>query len=304
MRNDMRVLLFIVFLSGFFIQNGYSQNKEPLIRIGIIADIQYGDFETRGTRFYRNSLKKLNEAVNYFNDNNVAFTVNLGDLSDKYPEDIDTIVSILGGLDKRVDNITGNHDYAGIDNNEMLYRKLGMPAEYYTVELKKQNLVFIYLNTNEIASYANVKNTTKETELKAMREKIVTENRKNGYDWNGGISAKQMKWLEKTLAKADRKKQKAILFTHHPLYPVNNHNALNEKEILAVIEKYRCVKAVFSGHNHAGNSGSYNGIPCITLEGMIETENENSYGILEVYDNKLILNGNGRMKSHTLNYLQ
>ncbi|ULT25824.1 metallophosphoesterase [Sphingobacterium sp. E70] len=60
--------------------------------------------------------------------------------------------------------------------------------------------------------------------------------------------------------------QKVIVFTHHPLYPENGLEALNNREILTLIEKYPVVKVVISGHHHPGNFATYKGIPMITLE--------------------------------------
>jgi len=40
--------------------------QKPLFRFGIIADVQYCPSEPEGTRYYRNSLPKLREALSYF----------------------------------------------------------------------------------------------------------------------------------------------------------------------------------------------------------------------------------------------
>lgn len=291
------ILIIISFIIIFCIsENSYTQNNSPIIRFGIIADIQYGDCETSGNRYYRNSLQKLEEAVEFFNKENVEFTINLGDLVDRNFNDLDPIVSTLNKSHKKVYNTTGNHDYNGVTNNKILFKKVNMPAEYYS--FKKKNWLFIILNTNEIASYANIQGTDKEKEHQTMLQNIKDQKRKNGLSYNGGISEKQMKWLDKQLEKAQKKNENVLIFAHHPLYPEMALNALNDKEILETIDKYNCVKAIFSGHHHPGAFGYYKKIPSVTLEGMVETENKNAFGIVEIYDNKILLNGNGRMKSY------
>lgn len=269
------------------------------IRFGVIADTQYCDCETRGSRFYRNSLNKLEAAVADINKEKVDFTINLGDLVDRDTKDnLDPILSRLKQLDKKVYITTGNHDYGGITDNKALYKKLGMPAEYYS--FTKKDWRFIVLNTNEVASYANIAGTPKEAEHTAMQEKIKADGRKNGAEYNGGISRKQMEWLRKELETAQKKNQKVIVFSHHPIYAAPGLTALNDLEIQETLAAFPCVKASISGHHHPGDYGEYKGIPFITTEGMIETENENAYGIVDIYKDKIVFTGKGRTRSYTL----
>lgn len=185
---------------------GYSAlcQSSPLIRIGLIADIQYGNIDPSGTRFYRNSLQKLEACVADLNSEKVDFTINLGDLTDRNPDDLDPVISLLGGLTKPVYNTTGNHDYVGIKDNDTLYKKLGMPAAYYSFE--HADWVFVMLNTNEVASYSAIAGIKKEEELAGMLERIKKDGRNNGQTWNGGIGKQQMKWLTDVLKNARKKK--------------------------------------------------------------------------------------------------
>lgn len=276
-----------------------AQKQAKNIRFGLIADIQYCDCETRGNRFYRNSLEKLNTCVDDFNKEDLAFVINLGDLVDRDTEkSLDTILSILDKSDAEVYNTTGNHDYDGVTDNEVLYTRLGMPSSYYS--FIREDWRFIMLNTNEVASYANVTGTPLEEELENMMEQIRLTARKNGASYNGGVSKKQLDWLKQELVTAEEQKEKVIIFSHHPLYAAPGLTALNDLEILGVLSSFSCVKAGISGHHHPGDFGTYNDIPFITTEGMIETEEENAYGIVEITDNQIILTGKGRTKSYTL----
>jgi beta-galactosidase len=93
-----------------------------------------------------------------------------------------------------------------------------------------------------------------------------------------------------------------LVFSHHPLYPESAFTALNNIEILNVITDYSCVKAVFSGHHHAGSFAYYKNIPVVTVEGMVETEGENAFGIVQLYDNKIVVEGTERMTSRELKF--
>ena len=290
-------LLFISFLSCLFW--ACSSKTSQTIRIGIIADIQYCDCETKGSRFYRNSLPKLEEAIAFMNKENVQLTMNLGDLVDRdTPNNIEEILTRLQKLDNEVYNITGNHDYNGITDNEALYKQLGMPASYYS--FTEGDWRFVMLNTNEVASYANITGSPLEAELELMLAQIREAGRKNGASYNGGISKKQLAWLKQELETAQEEDERVIVCSHHPLYAAPGLTALNDLEILEVLSAYPCVKAGISGHHHPGDFATYKGIPFITTEGMIETENENAYGILELTKKQIILTGKGRTKSYTL----
>ena len=289
--------ILIALMACFSIHAAFSQN-DPVIRFGLIADVQYCDCETSGSRFYRNSLEKLESSVADLNQRQVQFTINLGDLVDRNPEDLDAVLERQGALEAEVYNTLGNHDYEGIDDNKKLFRKLGMRNDYYS--FKKENWRFVVLNTNEIATYSNMKGKKKERELADMLENIHERSRNNGKDWNGGVSAKQLKWLKKLLQKAQDKNENVLIFSHHPFYPAEGFTALNDHEVLEVVAGFSAVKGLISGHHHVGAFDYYKDIPCITVEGMVETERENAYAIVDIHTDKLVISGRGRASSYEL----
>ena len=63
-----------------------------------------------------------------------------------------------------------------------------------------------------------------------------------------------------------------------------------------IIEQSSNVVAFINGHNHAGEYDFKKGVHYITLAGMVETE-VSSYGILEVYKDRLVLTGYGNQES-------
>ena len=276
------------------------RDDTPILKFGIFADTQYADCPSENMRFYREALQKLDTCINCFNKENVQFTINLGDIIDRKNNDLNIIKSYLCRLNNEVYHITGNHDYKEVTDNSVLYRQLDMPTEYYW--FKKGNWVFIMLNTNEVAAYANVNGTEKEQELTEMLDKIKQTGGKQGYRWNGGASRKQMEWLDHLLAECEGNKNNVLLFSHHPFYPFSEFTALNNVEILETISRYSCVKAVISGHHHAGAFGYYKGIPMITQEGMVETENQNAYSIVEITRDSILVRGYGRVPSRSFKY--
>ncbi|WP_286858439.1 MULTISPECIES: metallophosphoesterase [Sphingobacterium] len=293
----MGVNLFLSLLFTLFYSIGEGQS---LVRIGLIADPQYADKDTHGSRFYRNSLGKLDSAVLAINREGVDFTVTLGDLVDVGPKDLQPVLQRLEKLKRPVYNILGNHDYVNVENGADLYKAYKMPHPYYIVE--KGQWLLIMLNTNELAEYATPAGSDQRLAWQTLNDGLKAAKRKNDQPWNGGISVTQLSWMEKQLQKAKSSNKKVIVFTHHPLYPENGLEALNNREILALIEKYPVVKAVISGHHHPGNFATYKGIPMITLEGMIETADQNAFGVLELNDHQLDLHGEGRMTARKIDF--
>jgi manganese-dependent ADP-ribose/CDP-alcohol diphosphatase len=165
---------------------------------------------------------------------------------------------------------------------------------------RREGWRFVMLNTNEVASCANVVGTPPAGKPEELMEQIRKTGRENGAGYNGGVSKKQLEWLKNELETAEHKKEKVIVFSHHPLYAAPGLTALNDREIPAVLAAYPCVKAGISGHHHPGDFGFHEDIPFITTEGMIETEKENAYAIVEITADRIVLNGKGRTTSHTL----
>lgn len=275
-----------------------AQVNVPTLKIGLITDIQYADIDPKGQRYYRNSLYKLTESIHAFNQEKLDFVLNLGDVIDRNISSLDSVTLRLKSLQHKIYHTTGNHDYSPTLSNEALFKKLKMPSEYYT--FSKKGWTFIVLNTNEVSTYANTKGTWKEQELNLLIKTSKKENRKNAASYNGGISSKQMNWLIKTLEKSTKRGNKVIILSHHPLAFASGFSALNDKELQTLFSKYTCVKAILSGHHHAGDYGVIGGVHYVTAEGMLETERSNSYAEVEFYENQINIIGHGRMTSRTL----
>jgi hypothetical protein len=277
-----------------------STEQVPLFSFGIIADIQYCDCPPAGTRFYSSSLLKLEEAVRSFRIDSTAFVVNLGDMIEKDFSSYKAVYKILDTAGFKIYHLTGNHDY----NVEPRLKKRIPPLQankegYYSFVYS--NYRFIFLNGNETSTYStNNKSVIKDANDYILKLKSAGEI--NGFEWNGGISNKQLLWLINQLNTAVRNNEKVFIMCHFPVYPADEHNLLNYKDVLTILEDYHNIIAWFSGHNHAGNYGNVNMIHFVTMKGMVETEATNSFALVEVYKNKIWIKGTGREKSQILAY--
>ena len=276
------------------------QSQKPIFTFGIIADIQYSDYDPSGTRFYRSSLNKLREALTSFKNDSVGFVINLGDLIDKDFKSYAPVINIIDSSGLKFFNVPGNHDYSVEPKLKKKIPVLNTAKEGY-YSFKQGAFRFIVLNGNEISTYSSDKKQDIEKARNLITE-IKEKNEKNGVEWNGGIGINQIEWLTKELDDASAKGEKVFIICHFPVLPENEHNILNYKEILQVVEKYKNIIAWFNGHNHAGNYGNFNLIHFVTFKGVVETENINSFAVIEVYKNKLWIHGYGREKSQILAY--
>ena len=192
--------------------------------------------------------------------------------------------------------MAGNHDFE-VEKNDLdkVHEKLGFQEPYYS--FSKEGWKFIFLNGIEITFNSNDPEVVKQAEK--MVNQLVLEKKPNSAIWNGGMSEKQINWLENELQDAEKNKLKVILFCHYPLLPLEAHTLWNSDQVLTIINKYHCVKAWMNGHNHAGNYAHENGIHFINFKGMVDTENENAYSIISLSNDKIDIEGFGREGSRS-----
>ncbi|WP_353621049.1 metallophosphoesterase [Sphingobacterium sp. N143] len=285
----------LILLSCLCHLTNQAQQNRSTLRIGLMADMQYADKADRGTRFYRNSLQKVDTAVRFFNQQKVNFNVILGDLVDEGPKDFSQLNRYLINLNKPLYCLLGNHDYVNVTEPDQLHKIYNMPNSYYS--FSKGEWRFIFLNTNELSEYATQEGSPLRHQWELLVDSLQKSDRRNTQPWNGGLSHTQLNWLKIELSQAEKNKEKVILFTHHPLLPENGYEALNNNKVVEVINKSHAVKMVLSGHNHKGGSAVLANVPYITLEGMIETPQENAYGVLELYPNEIKIIGIGRLQT-------
>ncbi len=124
----------------------------------------------------------------------------------------------------------------------------------------------------------------------------------NAFLFNGGIGEKQLKWLEKQLLTADKENNRVIIFCHWPLLPGDHLQLWDNQKVLELLNKHKCVEAWIAGHRHEGSYEKKEGIHHLTLKSIVEAKSETSFGIIEVYQDKLLLKGYGDQENQTLIY--
>lgn len=267
--------------------------------IGLVADAQYADVEPKGTRFYRASVEKLGRAVEHFNGRDLAFCVHLGDLIDREWKSFDAIEKPLQASRHRWHQLLGNHDFEVIDDRKgEVPKRLGMAWRYGAFQ--RQDFRFVVLDTNDVTVYAHPAGSGARSEAEKELARLQAAKVRQAKPWNGALSDQQLNWLDGTCREARAQKQRVIVFAHHPVYPANDHNVWNSSGVLEIIDRHPNVVAWINGHNHAGAYSERNGVPFLTMKGMVETANTTAFATARILRDRIVLEGHGREPSREI----
>lgn len=297
MRRSISTLVLVLSLCTACVHTPPHDDASPVFTFGVVADVQYCDCDTHGSRYYRASLEKLGGAVEAFNREAPDFVVQLGDLIDRDAASYDDVLPVLRRIEAPTYHVLGNHDFSvgedvsGSIQDEVL-QVLGMERAYY--DFRHEDWRFVVLDGNDVSLHA----TAAEGEGRRRAERTLASLRERGADnaqsWNGGLGAEQLAWLDRTLADADAAGERVILFCHFPVYPDGAHNLWNAEAVLVLLEAHPSVAAYISGHNHAGAYAVRRGVHFLTLRGMVETPDTTAFAFIEVTPVGLQVRGEGR----------
>ncbi|WP_044134762.1 metallophosphoesterase family protein [Verrucomicrobium spinosum] len=252
------------------------ETASPLLRIGLLTDLHYGDKEPTKTRYYRETPGKLKEAVAKFNEIKPAFVIELGDLIDQAPtveqeiawlEEIDMIYA---GLTCPRHYVLGNHCVATLTKEEFAQHSGASKKPHYSFD--QNGVHFVVLDAcyrSDGAPYG-----------------------RNNADWkDANVPEAELEWLRKDLAATAGP---VVVFAHQRLDEAAPHSVLNATAVRKVLEDSGKVLAVFQGHSHKNDYQEIQGIHYCTLVALIEGSgaDNNGYAVLEVMpDRSLRLQG-------------
>lgn len=276
--------------------------KTQTVQFGVIADVQYADKPDAMGRSYRTSLKGLQKAADSFNASQLAFVVQLGDLidgGDKALPELQEALATYNQIHAPKYHVLGNHDFSGLARPIVL-ETLQLPKAYYSFDTNGWR--FVVLDTQDYATQGGwPENSPNLRQAFEMLDQARAAGAPNAQDYNGGVGLQQLVWLDSVLTEADAKDLRVILFMHLPLMPPGQaHNAWNADKIVAVLDKHPCVKACFSGHNHAGDYSIDNGIHYITLEAVVNAADRSAWAIVALSPTGIEISGFGAATSRTL----
>jgi len=263
------------------------EKRVEKVTFGVVADLQYYDGDPEINRYYRNSTQKLSKACDELNSRNPDFIVNLGDMIDRDWKSFDKILPYFQKFQSPVYHVLGNHDYEIEDQYKPLVHERLQTKKYFDFKFSRWR--FIVLDGNEISTYANLP----ETNNYQLAKSWLDEGKVNSNFWNGGIGSKQIEWLKERLNYASSEDEKVVIFCHFPIYPSHRHNLLNDEQLLALLQKYNCVRAWICGHNHDGNYGQSNDIHCLNMKGIVDHEFDLAFSLISLFEDRIEIEGFG-----------
>jgi alkaline phosphatase len=258
------------------------------ISFGLVTDVHHADAAPNGTRYYRDSLAKLGQAVDTFNRRKVAFVVELGDLIDAGPTKEDELAylraadAVLGRFNGPRYCVLGNHCLAALSKREFL--------DHCSVAKKQSRYSF------DAGPFHFVV-------LDADYRKDGTPYEAGNFTWTDTwVPAAEQQWLAKDLRTARGKK--VVVFMHQNLHDEKDpHGVKNAPDVRKILESAGNVTAVLQGHMHTGGYARIGEIDYFTFRAMVEgpgLEN-NAYAVVTLDPSGGVnIEGFGQQPSKTL----
>lgn len=260
----------------------FAEEKADTLRIALVTDLHHADKPPAGTRFYRETIGKLEEAAAQFQKDQPTFAVELGDLIDAAdsPEVelqyLKTVNNVFSSISKDRHYVLGNHCVDMLTKAEFL-EGVGQKQSYYSFD--RGGFHFIVLDS-------------------CFRSDGQPYGRKNSIWTDANIPTTELKWLEADLKATDKK---SVIFAHQRLDVSDNHGVKNSPEVRGILEASGKVLAVFQGHSHQNDLKDIGGTHYCTLAAMIEGSGatNNGYSSIEIgRDGSIRLQGHRRQTSH------
>ena len=231
-------LSILVFLSSFFVISK-AENTKPLLHFVQISDTHLQKSIAKDAeRLLGSSEKLLTDAVSEINEiKDLDFVLSTGDQVDVPDEKlVDKYIDIVMSSKSPWYVLLGNHD---VSVNGGLGKK-GFIKKFTEVENSISftgNMTYFSFSPNEKFTFICLDGTT---------EKVVTA--------LGQIDDEQLQWLKDELEK--NKDKYVIIALHFPViepYKSKDHFIVepDRTKLLEIVENYKNVIGVFSGHYHA-----------------------------------------------------
>ena len=148
-RRRFTLISSLTLASGNVLKAAHAKQTEVL-SLGLLTDVHYADKNTLGTRAYRDSLLKGQDAAEFFKINKPAAIICLGDLIDAAPS-VNTEISYLTAICKVLNiagiprhHVLGNHCVATLKKEEFFkYAKSANTEGHYSFDLKGTHFIVL-----------------------------------------------------------------------------------------------------------------------------------------------------------------
>jgi len=283
----------------------------PGVRFGLLADCHYADAPTAGSRFYRDSLPKLDEAVGVMNAERVDFLVELGDFKDQAAPAVETeTLGFLRAIEGRLRrfegptyHVLGNHDADSISKGQFLANVvntgIGAGRSYYSFDVGGVHFVVLDANyRTDGADYDHGRFDWRDANVPPSQLQWLQEDlggargigdvaMQHGHACPGRSEWDAHATVRTGLACDPAAGRPTIVFIHQLLDGEGDYYVKNAADVRAILEASGRVLAVFQGHHHQGGYSHINGIHYCTLNAVVEGPHpaHNAFAVVEVAAN-------------------
>jgi len=312
-----------------------AEGAPPLFSFGVIADIQYADLDDGksfggSTRYFRRALEITQHAVDAWDQTDIRFIAQLGDLIDGRNKDaglsdssLNAVQSTIGKCQcKTVYSMVGNHELYNHSYSQLVAHQLVPEAKgYYSAEIA-QGWRLIVLNGFDISTiawgpmhpstkaawkYLDAHNTNdcRVTDGSVDWTKGLTGLERRWVPFNGAVGPEQLQWLDSELQAATELSQRVLVSCHVPIQPGSCTSSCllwNFEEVLAILHQHGNVAAYLAGHDHNGGyARDETGVHHITFKSPLEAPPPSTcFATVDVHPSCLLIHGAGTQNSFTL----
>ncbi|XP_072259392.1 manganese-dependent ADP-ribose/CDP-alcohol diphosphatase-like [Pyxicephalus adspersus] len=292
-------------------------------------------------RYFQQSLLHLQQAIQEWNGEEPPprFVLQLGDIIDscnrnvgKSQEALETVLRDIDQSNVPFHHVWGNHELYNFKRDFLRQTKLntssmedgrrdgpkesndesGPLLDYYAYHFSPHGKFrVVMVDTYDLGVLGRKVDSKELQESLDFLERAEEENPNGSSNhlvtFNGGLGPKQLSWLDEVLTYSDQHHERVIIVGHTPIHPKAKRTpclAWNYQDILRVIHSHQCVVCYFAGHDHSGGyHQDSQGIHHVTMEGVIESPPDtNAFGTVDVFEDRMVLRGRGRVKSRILLY--
>lgn len=266
-----------------------------VVKFAVIGDCHFSHKGNYATRDCLGARDKVSHIIEKLNERGLDFVFSLGDLGDGHgEEELPEMLEAFSACRHPVKYAIGNHDLCRRGEVEHM-EAAGIPGSIYDFSVSGYR--FVVLNGFEISRFSRNED----------ERAFYWDFRKNNPDvpiqeWPGLLRESTWARLEAVLEDSAAKGELVILFCHVPTledaclrepWETEPHAVLVEnKKMLALLDRYTHVRAYIAGHYHPGGLSVRNGVMHKTVKSICDFTAD-TYCIITADKEKIRISGAG-----------
>ncbi len=279
-----------LFITGFTLLPSFRFSGK-IVRFGWVTDIHYADADIKWGRYFRESADKLEEAIGFFNSQDLDFIIETGDFKDQTTPPVEEntleylrkIEGVFAKYKGARYHVLGNHDMDSLSKSQFL-------SEIENTVIRKDKSYY-YFDKNNIRFIV----------LDACYTKEGEDYDHHNYNWKDtNIPNDQLVWLDEVIHLSV---YPIVVFVHQLLDGSGDLYVNNSRDVRKILEKSGKVMGVFQGHKHEGDLKQIKGILYYTLKAMVDGSGaqNSSYSIVSIEpDGTIKIEGYRKAESYEL----